>query len=71
DPVSEDILITQSGQLEQYQWFVRAHLEDTSGALSTAGATTLADAASQASGRSAAKAAKKAAPAKKATRKRT
>jgi starvation-inducible DNA-binding protein len=68
DPVSEDILITQSAQLEQYQWFVRAHLEDTSGALSTAGATTLADAASQASGRSAAK---KAAPAKKATRKRT
>jgi starvation-inducible DNA-binding protein len=80
DPVSEDILITQSGQLEQYQWFVRAHLEDSTGALATEGATTLLEAARQASGRAtpeaakpakAAKAAKTGKPAKKATRTRT
>ena len=71
DPVTEDLLINQSSQLEQYQWFVRAHLEDTSGALSTQGATTLADAASQAAGRTPPKAARKAAPAKKATKKRS
>src|SRR6202046_4031349 len=28
DPVTQDMLIEQAGQLEQYQWFVRAHLED-------------------------------------------
>jgi starvation-inducible DNA-binding protein len=38
DPVTEDILIGQTGELEQYQWFVRAHLQGTSGALSSAGA---------------------------------
>ena len=27
DPVSQDMIITQLNQLEQYQWFVRAHLE--------------------------------------------
>jgi starvation-inducible DNA-binding protein len=61
DPVTQDILINQSGQLEQYQWFVRAHLEDKTGTLSTAGARTLADAAAQAGGttKKAAKAAKK------------
>ena len=73
DPVTQDLLIEQSAKLEQYQWFVRAHLEDTSGALSTAGAHTLVDAASQASsgGRSPAKPARKAQPAKKATRRRS
>jgi starvation-inducible DNA-binding protein len=50
DPVSQDLLIGQSNLLEQYQWFVRAHLEDTSGNLSTAGATHLAEAAAQAGG---------------------
>ena len=71
DPVTEDLLTTQSAQLEQYQWFVRAHLEDTSGALSTQGATSLAEAASQASGGG--RSTKKAQPAKsakKAARKR-
>jgi starvation-inducible DNA-binding protein len=68
DPVTEDLLINQSSQLEQYQWFVRAHLEDTSGTLSTQGATTLADAASQAAGGAPRKAAKKAA--KRAAKKR-
>jgi starvation-inducible DNA-binding protein len=70
DPVTQDLLIDQSGKLEQYQWFVRAHLEDRSGNLSTKGATTLADAASQASGRAPAKAAKKASPAKRTAKKR-
>ena len=27
DPVTQDMLIEQSGELEQYHWFVRAHLE--------------------------------------------
>src|SRR5215204_5397784 len=39
DPVTQDMLIEQSGQLEQFQWFVRAHLEDSTGRLSTQGAT--------------------------------
>ena len=74
DPVTEDLLITQSAQLEQYQWFVRAHLEDTSGTLSTQGASSLAEAAAQASdaGRSSRSrsGSKKAQRAKKAARKR-
>ena len=40
DPVTQDLLIAQSGQLEQFQWFVRAHLENSDGTLSTAGATS-------------------------------
>lgn len=40
DPVTQDMLIEQAGQLEQYQWFVRAHLEDPSGSLATSGART-------------------------------
>jgi starvation-inducible DNA-binding protein len=39
DPVTEDILIGQTADLEQYQWFVRAHLQGTSGALATDGAS--------------------------------
>jgi starvation-inducible DNA-binding protein len=31
DPVSEDLVIGQLRQLEQFQWFVRAHLKDASG----------------------------------------
>ena len=38
DPVTEDLLIGQTGELEQYQWFVRAHLESADGALPTASA---------------------------------
>lgn len=38
DPVTQDLLITQSGQLEQFHWFVRAHLENAGGELSTSGA---------------------------------
>ncbi|MGW7268142.1 Dps family protein [Streptomyces sp. NPDC054842] len=40
DPVTEDILIEQLRDLEQFQWFVRAHLESSGGTLSTAGAQT-------------------------------
>ncbi|MCU1690193.1 MAG: dps [Jatrophihabitantaceae bacterium] len=38
DPVTQDLLIEMSESLEQYHWFVRAHLENSSGQLSTAGA---------------------------------
>jgi starvation-inducible DNA-binding protein len=40
DPVTQDILINQAETLEQYHWFVRAHLESPSGSLSTSGART-------------------------------
>lgn len=33
DPVSEDLLIGQTNDLELYHWFVRAHLEDKGGKL--------------------------------------
>lgn len=33
DPVTEDMVIGQLGQLEQFHWFVRAHLENSSGEL--------------------------------------
>ena len=51
DPVTEDILIGQTGDLEQYQWFVRAHLQGTSGALASAGAEDEVGAARKAVGR--------------------
>jgi starvation-inducible DNA-binding protein len=40
DPVTQDLLIGQAGALEQFHWFVRAHLESSDGTLSTAGAKT-------------------------------
>ena len=40
DPITEDLLIGQTGQLEKFQWFVRAHLENAAGALVSSGATT-------------------------------
>lgn len=33
DPVTEDMLIGQSAELEKFQWFVRAHLENSEGEL--------------------------------------
>ncbi|MBL4742341.1 MAG: DNA starvation/stationary phase protection protein, partial [Idiomarina sp.] len=33
DPVSEDLLTGQLGALEQFQWFVRAHIESATGEL--------------------------------------
>ena len=40
DPVTQDMLIAQAGKLELFHWFVRAHLESSSGQLSTAGKST-------------------------------
>ena len=40
DPVTEDMLIGHTKQLELFQWFVRAHLENASGRLATRGADT-------------------------------
>ena len=48
DPITEDILIGQTGEMEQYQWFVRAHLQDDEGTLSTSHAHTEKEAAQQA-----------------------
>jgi starvation-inducible DNA-binding protein len=48
DPVTQDLLIAQAGQLEQYQWFVRAHLENADGTLRTAGTKTEKQAAKKA-----------------------
>jgi len=55
DPVSQDMLIGHAGELEKFQWFVRAHLESAGGELSNDGAKTE---------KSAARTAKKKAPAK-------
>ncbi len=49
DPVTEDMLVGQTGQLEQFHWFVRAHLEDSTGQL-VVDADTETEAASQAAG---------------------
>ena len=49
DPVTLDLLIKQAGALEQYHWFVRAHLESAGGVLSTRGQSTERDAADAAS----------------------
>ncbi len=40
DPITEDMLIGQTAELEQFHWFIRAHLETNSGALETEGETT-------------------------------
>jgi starvation-inducible DNA-binding protein len=48
DPVSEDILVGQLADLEQFQWFIRAHLESSDGVLPTVGERTEAGAAAAA-----------------------
>ena len=48
DPVTEDMLIDQAADLEQFQWFIRAHLEDSSGKLRHEGTDTEQDAANAA-----------------------
>ena len=40
DPVTEDMLIAHSTELEKFQWFVRAHLENSGGQLANDGAKT-------------------------------
>ena len=48
DPVSEDLIIEHLRKLELFQWFVRAHLENSSGELISAGVETLVEAADKA-----------------------
>ncbi len=48
DPITEDLLIGQTAELEQFQWFVRAHLENIGGTLANQGADTETKAAEQA-----------------------
>ncbi|MEU8990600.1 DNA starvation/stationary phase protection protein [Streptomyces sp. NPDC048558] len=50
DPATEDLLIEQLRDLEQFQWFVRAHLESAGGTLSTARADNEQDGAEAAKG---------------------
>lgn len=45
DPVTQDMLLGQAGQLELFHWFVRAHLENAGGELATRTATSEPDAA--------------------------
>ena len=62
DAVTEDMLIGQTGALEQFHWFIRAHLENAAGQLVTEGATTeteAADAAREPQRRTAKKTARK------------
>ena len=48
DLVSQDLLIGHSGELEKFQWFVRAHLESSGGKLTHEGKKTEKGAASKA-----------------------
>ncbi|MGF9661146.1 DNA starvation/stationary phase protection protein [Arthrobacter crystallopoietes] len=45
DPITEDLLIGQTAELELFQWFIRAHLENAEGRLESEGARTEKDAA--------------------------
>lgn len=40
DPVTQDMLIGHAAELEKFQWFVRAHLENSGGKLANQGKTT-------------------------------
>ncbi|MBA2554611.1 MAG: DNA starvation/stationary phase protection protein [Geodermatophilaceae bacterium] len=61
DPVTQDMLIGQSAALEQFQWFIRAHLERSSGDLVSEGATSEPAAAKSVANAAAKKSTKKAA----------
>ena len=50
DPVTEDMLVGQLGQLELFQWFIRAHLENAGGEIATEDAGSEKAAAEAASG---------------------
>ncbi|MDQ3538091.1 MAG: DNA starvation/stationary phase protection protein [Actinomycetota bacterium] len=50
DLVTQDMLIGQSEQLEMFQWFARAHLEDSSGQLRHSGTHTEQEATQAAGG---------------------
>lgn len=45
DPVTQDMFIGETEQLELFHWFIRAHLEDQGGRLSTQDASTESEAA--------------------------
>lgn len=40
DPVTQDMIIGQTAELEKFQWFVRAHLENAAGQLPSSGASS-------------------------------
>jgi starvation-inducible DNA-binding protein len=48
DLVSQDMIIGHAGELEKFQWFMRAHLENSGGQLANEGAKTEKAAASRA-----------------------
>lgn len=48
DLVSQDMLIGHAAELEKFQWFIRAHLENSGGQLSSKGANTERQAAKRA-----------------------
>lgn len=48
DPVTEDMIIAQCAQLELFQWFMRAHVEDDDGELASAGTKSERSAAAKA-----------------------
>lgn len=48
DLVSQDMLIGHAGEMEKFQWFVRAHLESAGGQLAHEGETTEKGAANEA-----------------------
>jgi starvation-inducible DNA-binding protein len=50
DPISQDMLIGHAAELEKFQWFVRAHLENSGGQLTHEGTSTEKDAANSARG---------------------
>src|SRR5680860_797016 len=51
DPVTQDMLIGQLGQLELFHWFVRGHLETAGGEIPTTAARTEKGAAKKAAAR--------------------
>jgi starvation-inducible DNA-binding protein len=50
DPITQDILIGHTAELEKFQWFVRAHLENAGGALVHEGSSSEEGAAKSANG---------------------
>ena len=55
DLVTQDVLIAHSGELEKFQWFVRAHLENSGGELVNQGAKSEKKAAAKAKNKSSVK----------------
>lgn len=51
DVISADMAIGHARQLEQYQWFIRAHLEDSAGGLANAGSQSELEAAQKVANR--------------------